>query len=153
MFMSIVIGLTLAAHSACPQPRPEHPLVQKLRLQALERSLLEDLRTTKDAEEFLGDNIKLFESLLKNRVLSPSGESSTQYRLIRFRERMKYLANKRKLLEAWFEQRRLHPDSTPDLEVYDRLERLMKEWDAWEEVWESGRIAPMPREVKAKRKP
>ncbi len=146
MLMFVVIGLNVGT-SFAPPFSSQHPLIQPLNARELEQVLEPELRSTKDAEQFMIDNIKMFERGLNDRMPYSSAEVSIRYTLIRFREFRNNLTKKREVLEAWFEQRQLNPDSPPSLEVFDHLIRLDKEDEKWMEAWNAGRIAPMPREM------
>jgi len=149
MLTTLVVCLSLAARAPWQPPPPRDPLVEKFLDRANDRFFGDLLEHNKSLTELMIAYIEWRETDLKDPTrFTPAQAERLRQQLVKFREHVKYLKKERSEMEAWLQERRLHPGSTGDLEGLNRMLKLHKEWDAWQEAWEAGRIAPMPREVK-----
>jgi hypothetical protein len=149
MLCTLAFCLSLAPRLALQAPEPAHPQLQKLRERASERFMRDWLEDNKRFAALLSDNIEMFERHSNDRTLTtPAAAERLQNHLVCFRERLRFLKKERREIEAWFEERQLHPDSASSGDILERLDKLSKEWEEWQEAWEAGRIAPMPRAKK-----
>jgi hypothetical protein len=109
-----------------------------------------ELERTKSRRAFLEEYIETMENDLREipAIYTPKEALRVQQRIAHWRVYVQFMKRWEQELELWEQQQKVDPGLETDRKALDRLERLRKEWDVWENAQSAGRIAPMPREKK-----
>ncbi|MCI0699750.1 MAG: hypothetical protein L0241_01520 [Planctomycetia bacterium] len=157
MLPSLVMCLALTGRLAPDPPSPpERSPEERLLDSFIEPLHRHQLELTKSRRVFLEGMIEWYEKQLTDPSLgwnyTPKGANQLRHQLEGWRYQVEFMKKLEAELERYERQRKVNPGSETDSKAIARLEKMFDDWQAWKKAWESGVVAPMPREVKYPKK-
>src|SRR5262245_41522348 len=97
----------------------------------------EHLEHVRRSIAIMESNIELIEGVMKElpHLYTPSERASRYRDLDEMREQVRFMRTREQVLEWAAQQRKMNPGPATKREVLDRLEKLIKEEDAWKAAW------------------
>jgi hypothetical protein len=133
----------------CQQPPPQHQLKLNHGWE-IEAIYSQELERTRRSRTLLEAYIEKLQSDLREipAMYTPKEDIRVRQRIEDWRVEIQFMKRYEQEVELWEQQRKLNPGSETDRTGLERVGKLNKEWNAWQEARDAGRIAPPPREKK-----
>jgi hypothetical protein len=148
MLSSLVLCLTLSGRLGADLPQPQHHRLQAVPWRNIEEFHRHHLELTRNRRAGLEEMVKWWEKMLKDPLFTPKEVEHHRQHVVYLLECVQQMKKYEQVLEWYEQQRRLNPGPETEQEALDRITKVLKEQKAWQDAWDQGKVAPLPREVK-----
>jgi hypothetical protein len=150
MFSTLVLCFAVAGRLA-NDPPPADPRAQLLPWRSIEAYYHDELERTRRGRQLVEATILMYEDDLRSipAIYTPKEAIRIRKWVEKWRGELDFMKQWEQELERWELQQKANPGPETNCETFDRLRKIRKEWNAWQEAQERGvNLAPMPREKK-----
>lgn len=158
MFSTLMVCLALTGRLGLDHPQPPDHRLQGLQLPGQQKEFdRTSLERTKRCRIFLEESIEMYEKDLKEyqslhqrfpSIFTPDQANRDRNHLELLRGWLKHEKKMEEALECYLRESEVNPGSATERALNDRLDKQIKEHEAWLKAWDRGLIAPPPREKK-----
>jgi hypothetical protein len=155
MFSVLVVCFAVAGRLGNETPLAD-PSAQVLPWRSIESYYHGELERTRRGRQLVEATILMHEDDLRAipAIYTPKEAVRIRKWVEKWRGELDFMKEWERELERWEQQQKVNPGPETDCETFDRLRKIRKEWNSWQEAQERGvNLAPMPREKEPTKQP